>query len=354
MDPDGEDDTVTITHTASGGDYQGLRRDETLTVVDNNVGPVFNPTSYSFDLPENLDGSSSPVNVGTPVSASDSDSDDSVSYSITGGNTDDRFAIHSTSGQITYVGSGEDFESSTSIYTLPVTATGGTGDRAQSATAAVTVAITDVDDTPPTVTSTTFATDGNAGYAKEGNTITVTFQTSEELSATPSATIAGRTAAVAGSDKSWTAAYTVEAGVNADNAAFDLGVITDAADNTADPPAVHTGIVVDTTAPTVSIAGTACPDHRGLHRLLYFQRKRDRFRFRRHRCRQRHTRHSRRQRQHLHRHGYAGGSGRRNYLSESRRGTGPSRQRWPHLHGDSVEYSDTGDGGVRFRNLPSV
>ena len=255
VDPDDDDLTVTITHTATGGDYQALQRDETLTVVDNNVAPVFSPPSYAFNLPENLDGSSSPVNVGTPVSASDSDADDLVSYTITGGNTDDKFAIHSTSGQITYVGSGEDFESSTSIYTLPVTATGGTGDRAQSATAAVTVAITDVDDTPPTVTSTTFATDGNAGYAKEGNTITVTFQTSEELSATPSATIAGRTAAVAGSDTTWTAAYTVESGITDDNAAFDLGAITDADDNETDPPAVHTGIVVDTTAPTVSIAG---------------------------------------------------------------------------------------------------
>ncbi len=255
VDPDDDDLTVTITHTATGGDYQGLRLDEALTVVDNNVGPVFNPTSYAFNLPENLDGSSSPVNVGTPVSASDSDSDDSVSYSITGGNTDDRFAIHSTSGQITYVGSGEDFESSTSSYTLTVTANGGTGDRAQSATAAVTVKITDVDDTPPAVTSKSFETDGNAGYAKEGNKITVTFQTSEELSATPSATIAGRTAAVTGSGKSWTATYTVEAGINDDNADFDLGVITDAADNEADPLAVDTGIVVDTTAPTVSIAG---------------------------------------------------------------------------------------------------
>ena len=255
VDPDDDDLTVTITHTASGGDYQGVKRDEILTIVDNNVSPVFNPTSYNFDLPENLDGSSSPVNVGTPVSASDSDADDSISFTITSGNTDGKFAIHSTSGQITYIGSGEDFESSTTSYKLTVTATGGTGDRAQSTTATVTVTVTDVDDTPPVVTSTGFATDGNAGYAKEGNTITVTFQTSEDLSAAPSATIAGQTATVTGSDKSWTAAYTVEAGVNADNAAFDLGVISDADGNETDPPAVDTGIVIDTTAPTVGITG---------------------------------------------------------------------------------------------------
>ena len=186
------------------------------------------------------------------MSASDSDSDDSVSYTITGGNTDGKFAIHPTSGQITYVGSGEDFESSTSSYALTVTANGGTGDRAQSAIAVVTVTVTDVDDTPPAVISTNFETDGNAGYAKEGNAITVAFQTSEDLSAAPSATIAGRTATVTGSGKSWTATYTVEAGINDDNADFDLGVITDAADNEADPLAVDTGIVVDTTAPTVT------------------------------------------------------------------------------------------------------
>ena len=255
VDPDDDDLAVTITHTASGGDYQGVKQDEALTIVDNNVAPLFSPASYVFNLPENLDGSSSPVNVGTPVGATDSDADDSISYTITSGNTDDKFSIHSTSGQITYMGSGEDFESSTSSYTLTVTATSGSGSRAQYAVAAVTVAITDVDDTPPTVTSTTSATDGNTGYAKEGDTITVTFQTSEELSATPSATIAGQVATVTGSGKSWTATYTVESGVNADNAAFDLGVLTDAADNETDPPAVDTGIVIDTTAPTVGITG---------------------------------------------------------------------------------------------------
>ena len=255
VDTDGDDDSVTITHTAAGGDYQDLTRTETFTAVDNNVAPVFNPSSYSFDLTENSDGSSSPVNVGTPLSASDSDADDSVSYAITAGNTDDKFAIHSTSGQITYVGSGEDFESSTTSYTLTVSATGGTGARAQSATTTVTVAITDVDDTPPTVISSSFETDGNTGYAKEGDTITVTFQTSEELSTEPSATIAGQTSTLTGSDTTWTATYTVEAGVNADNAAFDLGPITDDSDNSTDPDEVDTGIVIDTRAPTVNITG---------------------------------------------------------------------------------------------------
>ena len=251
-DPDGDDEPITITHTAAGGDYQDLTRDEAFTIVDNNVAPVFSPTSYTFNLAENLDGSSSPISLGTPVNATDSDTDDSVSYSITNGNTDDKFAIHPTSGQITYVGSGEDFESSTTSYTLTVTATSGTGGRAQPATAVVTVNITDVDDTPPSLTSTSFETDGNTGYAKEGDTITVTFQTSEELSTTPSAIIAGRTATVTGSDNNWTATYTVEAGINDDNASFDLGVISDDDGNEADPPAADTGIAIDTTAPSVT------------------------------------------------------------------------------------------------------
>ena len=254
-DPDGDDDSITITHTATGGDYEGPTRDETFTIVDNNVAPVFDEASYSFDLTENLDGSSSPINVGNPVSASDSDVDDSVSYSVTGGNSDGKFGIHPTSGQITYVGPGEDFESSTVSYTLTVTATGGADDRAQSATISVTVAVTDVDDTPPSLTSTSFETDGNTGYAKEGDTITITFQTNEELATAPSATIAGQTATVTGSDKSWTATYTVQSGVNADNTAFDLEPIADTAGNRTDPAEVPTGIAIDTDAPTVGITG---------------------------------------------------------------------------------------------------
>ena len=50
------------------------------------------------------------------------------------------------------------------------------------------------------------------------------------------------------------ATYTVDGAVNADNAAFDLGAITDAAGNETDPAVVETGIEIDTTAPTVSYA----------------------------------------------------------------------------------------------------
>ena len=108
------------------------------------------------------------------------------------------------------------------------------------------------DSLSPTVDSVTFVTTGNPGYAKEGDTITALIEMSEALGTTPSATFADREATVTGSGVEWEAAYIVEAGVNADNAAFDLGAITDDAGNGTDPAAVDTGIEIDTAAPTVS------------------------------------------------------------------------------------------------------
>ena len=74
-----------------------------------NRAPAFGAASYVFILAENADGGTTPVSVGT-VSATDADSGDTVTYSIQAGNTDDKLAIDSSTGAITYVGSGEDFE----------------------------------------------------------------------------------------------------------------------------------------------------------------------------------------------------------------------------------------------------
>ncbi len=255
VDADGDNESMTVSHTAAGSDYQGLARlDEAFTVNDNNVAPKFSETGYTFTLAENENGATTSITVGTPISATDSDAGDTVSYAITAGNTGNKFAIGASSGQITYTGSGEDFEATTTSFTLTVTATGGAGSRAQSVTAMASITVTDVDDTPPKVTSTTFNTDGNQGYAKEGDTITVTFKVDEALSAKPAAAIAGQTATVDGSGTNWTASYTVEAGVNAVNASFDLGVITDGAGNAVDQAAVDTNITIDTTAPSITEA----------------------------------------------------------------------------------------------------
>ena len=110
----------------------------TVAITDVNEAPVFGASSYAFDLAENTDGSNVPVALGS-VSAIDPDGD-ALAYSIVGGGGD--YAIDSATGQITYVGSGEDHETNSSD-TLTVRASDGT----LSADVSVTVAITDVEDT---------------------------------------------------------------------------------------------------------------------------------------------------------------------------------------------------------------
>ena len=140
--------------------------DVTVTVAAPNAAPVFGATSYSFELAENAAGSTDAnmdnlpdgVTVGT-VSATAADMD-AITYSITAGNTDSKFAIDGSSGALTYIGSGEDYESYTdaaaagSAFSLTVQASDGTA----TPTVTVTVAVTNVDapsaPAAPTVTAT--------------------------------------------------------------------------------------------------------------------------------------------------------------------------------------------------------
>ena len=117
------------------------------TNAEGNSVPVFGAASYSFTLVENAVGSTTAVSVGT-VSATDADTGDTATYSITAGNTGGVFAIDGSTGEITYTGGGEDFEgfvTPASAFSLTVQASDGTA----SATVTVTVGVTDVDTEAP-------------------------------------------------------------------------------------------------------------------------------------------------------------------------------------------------------------
>ena len=119
----------------------------TVNVTDVAEAPAFAQAGYAFDLAENADGSVARLSLGT-VSAADPDGG-SVSYGIEGGNESGRFEIDAASGELFYVGGGEDYETGATSFELTVRASDGE----QTTDTAVTVNVTDVDepvvDDPP-------------------------------------------------------------------------------------------------------------------------------------------------------------------------------------------------------------
>ncbi len=120
--------------TASGqGDSVGTY---TLGVTDTSA-PVFGASAYGFELAENTGGGAARVSLGT-VSATDPEGV-SVGYGIVGGNESGSFEIDAASGELFYVGAGEDYEAGAAQFDLTIRASDG----ALSADAAVSVAVTD-------------------------------------------------------------------------------------------------------------------------------------------------------------------------------------------------------------------
>ena len=130
-----------LTVRASDGAYS-TEVSVTVTVTDVAEAPAFSEESYAFELAENVDGSDERLSLGV-VEAVDPDGD-SVHYSLAGGNASDLFAIEETSGELYYVGSGEDFESGVTSYELTV----GASDGAYSTEVTVTVTVTDDAEAP--------------------------------------------------------------------------------------------------------------------------------------------------------------------------------------------------------------
>ena len=114
----------------------------TVTITDAAESPAFGEEGYAFALTENVDGSVSRVLLGV-VEATDPDSD-GVRYSLLGGNDSSLFAIEETSGELFYVGAGEDFEGGAGPYELTVRASDGT----HTIDTTVTVTVTDAAEQP--------------------------------------------------------------------------------------------------------------------------------------------------------------------------------------------------------------
>ena len=128
-----------LTVRASDGD-QTTDATVTVNVTDVAEAPAFGEAGYAFDLAEDTDGSANRISLGS-VSATDPDGG-SVTYSIEGGNATGLFEIDAASGELFYVGGGEDYETGSTSFELTVRASDGN----QTTDAAVTVNVTDVDE----------------------------------------------------------------------------------------------------------------------------------------------------------------------------------------------------------------
>ena len=148
-DTDNTDDTVTLSHTVSGGNYQSVTAENvTVTIsevdVSTNNRPVFTSANV-FDIDENE------TEVGTVV-ATDADERDYITgYEITGGAAQAEFSI-TNEGVLTFV-TAPDYErppttASNNRYRIVVTATSGTGTRERTRTQTITVVVDDVDEPP--------------------------------------------------------------------------------------------------------------------------------------------------------------------------------------------------------------
>ena len=145
--------THTVTGLVNGTEYtfevravnrKGPGRVVEVTVQLNSP-PAFTRPAWSFELPENRDGSGQPVELGA-VTAEDPDGD-ALTYGLVSGDRE-RFAVGARDGVLTYTGPGEDFESEPQSYTLAVQAH---DDKGLATTAAVVVTVTDVNESPAAV-----------------------------------------------------------------------------------------------------------------------------------------------------------------------------------------------------------
>lgn len=174
--------TLQIKVADGGSPSLSTTQSVTINVGDVNQAPTIT-VGQVFSTAENR---ASGAVVGTVV-ASDLDStapNNSLTYSITSGNTGNAFAINSTTGQITInTASAVNFEAN-SQYTLAIKVTDG-GSPALSATGTVRINVTDVNETPVIPAGQVFGVAQNAA----ANTVVGTVSATDPDTTAPNSTL---------------------------------------------------------------------------------------------------------------------------------------------------------------------
>ena len=133
------DPSYSVRIRVSDGNNGVARIDVTINVTDvaENSAPVFEAETTNRSVAENT---ASGVNIGTPVSATDADTD-TLTYSLSGTDADS-FSINSTDGQLR-TKDALDFEGTKKSYTVIITVSDGKGG---SDSISVTITVTDVNE----------------------------------------------------------------------------------------------------------------------------------------------------------------------------------------------------------------
>ena len=138
-----------------------------LTDINSNA-PAFNADSYSGTLAENA-GADVPV---VTVQATDADCGDTAKITFAIFQGQDRFAVDDTSGEITLINGGLDYEATTSI-TLAIRASDNFPGSPRTSVVIVTVAVTDVNDERPTFDQTEYTATLDEGSVLDRAVVTV-------------------------------------------------------------------------------------------------------------------------------------------------------------------------------------
>ena len=128
-----------VVRATDGGGIEVEAR-ATVSLLDVNEGPRFGEPNYEYEIEENAPG---PISLGV-VGATDPDRADTLTYSLAGEDAA-RFEVDATSGEVRYVGSGEDAETGPAGWEFEVVVADRDGLTHR---APVTVALLDVNEAP--------------------------------------------------------------------------------------------------------------------------------------------------------------------------------------------------------------
>ena len=156
-DTDTDDDSVTLSHSVQGGDYQGVSAAGVAVTVAENLPATNESPSIASDDEFELTEHNAAAGA---VAASDADTDDYITgYAISGGVDAGQFEI-TDDGALSFVTppnheTPQDLASTSPLndadnneYIVQVEATGGTGTREQTVTQTITVTVNDADEPP--------------------------------------------------------------------------------------------------------------------------------------------------------------------------------------------------------------